>query len=79
MVNLGYRRKLTDQIAAVVTVRDLLGNFGEAIVYDTPNLRDRVERKFGGRVTFVGLAYTLGTSKGARRDPEFDFDAGRAE
>lgn len=79
MINAGYRRKLTAQLSAVMSIRDLLGNFGETVVYDTPQLRDRAVRRFGGRVIFVGLSYTLGRRERGQRENNFDFDAGRSE
>lgn len=79
MLNLGYRRQLGSAVSLVATVRDLIGNFGETIVYDTPRLRDRVERRFGGRIVFVGLSYTFGGNQRDRREPRFDFEAGRTE
>lgn len=79
MINLGYRHKFDDRISFVATVRDLLGNFGEAIVYRTPTFRDRVERRFGGRVAFIGLTYTLTANQRDRRDPAFDFEAGSTQ
>lgn len=74
MLNLGYRRKLTDTLAFQLTVRDLLDDFGDVTTYDTPQFRDRTERTFGGRAWYVGLTWTFG---GARRDqpPQFDFSA----
>ena len=74
MLNLGYRRKLTDDLAFQLTVRDVLDDFGDVTTYDTPNFRDRTERTFGGRAWYVGLTWTFG---GARRDqpPQFDFSA----
>jgi outer membrane receptor protein involved in Fe transport len=79
MINLGYRHKFNDRLSFVATVRDVLGNFGEAIVYETPAFRDRVERRFGGRVVFVGLTYTLAAATRERRDPAFDFEAGTTQ
>ena len=79
MISLGYRHQFTDALSFVATARDLLDNFGETIVYDTPEFRDRAERKFGGRIIFVGFSYTFGGNKGSRRDPSFDFEGGRTE
>ncbi|RYG16727.1 MAG: TonB-dependent receptor, partial [Caulobacteraceae bacterium] len=77
MINLGYRRKLTDQWALQATVRDLLDDFGFTTVYQTPTFIDRSERMFGGRMGFIGLTYTFGAT-GQRRQPEqFDFSGGQ--
>ncbi|KQS57453.1 TonB-dependent receptor [Brevundimonas sp. Leaf363] len=76
MINLGYRRKLTDKWALQATVRDLLDDFGFTTVYETPTFIDRSERKFGGRMGFIGLTYTFGAVN-PRRQEQFDFSGGQ--
>lgn len=75
MLNLGYRRKLNDTLAFLVTVRDLLDDFGDTTVFETADFRDRTERRFGGRAWYLGLTWSFGS--GPRRDqpPQFDFSA----
>jgi hypothetical protein len=73
MVNLGYRRKLTETVAFQMTVRDLLDEFGDVTTYDTPTFRDRTERHFGGRAAYVGLTWTFGSGPRRQQDPQFDF------
>jgi outer membrane receptor protein involved in Fe transport len=75
MLNLGYRRRLNDKLAFLVTVRDLLDDFGDTTVFETPDFRDRTERRFGGRAWYLGLTWSFGS--GPRRDqpPQFDFSA----
>lgn len=72
LVNLGYRRKLSETLAFQLTVRDLFDDFGDAVSLDTPLFRDRTERIFGGRIAFVGLTWTFGAGK-RPQDPAFDF------
>ena len=75
MVNLGYRRKLTDKLSFNFTGRDLFNSFNSATVYDTPLFRERNEQNIKLRAFYVGLTYTLGSSP--RRQPEqFDFSTG---
>ncbi|RZJ16899.1 MAG: TonB-dependent receptor [Brevundimonas sp.] len=75
MVNLGYRRKLTDKLSFNFTGRDLFNSFNSATVYDTPLFRERAEQNIKLRAFYVGLTYTLGSSP--RRQPEqFDFSTG---
>jgi outer membrane receptor protein involved in Fe transport len=77
MINLGYRRKLTDSWSLQATVRDVLDDFGFTTVYETPTFVDRSQRTFGGRMAFVGLTWTFGAT-GQRRQPEqFDFSGGQ--
>lgn len=77
LINLGYRRKLSESLSFQATVRDLLDDFGEVVTYETPILRDLTERLFGGRVAFIGLTWTFG--QGQRRPEQFDFSSGPGE
>lgn len=72
LVNLGYRRKLTETLSFQLTVRDVLDNFGDRVSLETPNFRDRTERIFGGRSGFIGLTWTFGAGK-KPQEPTFDF------
>ncbi len=72
--NLGYRRKLSPTLSLQVTVRDLLGDFGDVTTLDAPRFHDRTERQFGGRTAFIGLTWNFG--QGQRpQEPQFDFTA----
>jgi len=72
MVNIGYRRKLSDKLSLNVTGRDVLNTFNNDTIYDTPLFRDRFEQNIKLRAFYIGLTYTLGSSP--RRQPEqFDF------
>ncbi len=69
MLNLGYRRQLTEKLAFQHTVRDLLDNFGDTLVTDTSSFIDRTDREFGG------LTWSFGATPKRERDPQFDFSA----
>lgn len=72
MVNIGYRRKLTDKLSLNVTGRDIFNTFNNDTVYETPLFRDRVEQNIKLRAFYIGLTYSFGSSP--RRPPEqFDF------
>jgi hypothetical protein len=75
MLNLGYRRKLTEKLAFQLTARDLFDNFGDTTTAETASFTDRNERTFGGRAVFVGLTWTFGAAPKRERDPTFDFSA----
>lgn len=79
MINAGYRRTISDTLSAVVTVRDLLGRFGETIVYEDSRLRDRAKRRFGGRIIMIGLTKRFAGKPQGSRDRAFDYDVGRSE
>lgn len=74
LLNLGYRRKLTDTVSLNLTVRDLLNEGGDVSILDTPQFRDRTERTLGGRIAFVGLTWNFG-GRARPQDPAFDFTA----
>ncbi|MFN3558239.1 MAG: TonB-dependent receptor domain-containing protein [Brevundimonas sp.] len=74
LVNLGYRRKLTDTLALQLTVRDLLDESSDITTYETATFSERTERIFGGRVAFIGLTWTFG-GPARPQDPQFDFSA----
>ncbi|ADK99592.1 TonB-dependent receptor domain-containing protein [Brevundimonas subvibrioides] len=75
MLNIGYRRKLTDSLSFNFTGRDVLNSFNNTSVYETPLFRERAEQNIRLRAFYIGLSWTLGT--GPRRPPEqFDFSTG---
>ncbi|MFN4297902.1 MAG: TonB-dependent receptor domain-containing protein, partial [Brevundimonas sp.] len=72
MLNIGYRRKLTDQWSLNVTGRDVLNSFSNDTVFETPQFRERFEQDIRLRAFYIGLTYSFGS--GPRRQPEqFDF------
>lgn len=66
LVNLGYRRQLRPDLAAVVTVTDLFDGQRQQRLINTPQLRDDFLRHQLGRVAFVGVVYTFGASAKAK-------------
>jgi hypothetical protein len=73
-VNLGYRRKLSEQIALVLTAQDLFGTFGDRLVFDTPTLKGRIRSRIDSRQVMIGLSWTF--AGGKPRDPGFDYGSG---
>ncbi|MEH6665257.1 MAG: outer membrane beta-barrel family protein [Brevundimonas sp.] len=72
MLNIGYRRKLTDKLSLNITGRDVLNSFSNDTVYETPQFRERFEQDIRLRAFYIGLSYSFGS--GPRRQPEqFDF------
>lgn len=74
LINVGYRRKVTDKLNFVVTVNDVTDSFRDAVVVDTPLLRERAERTANVRAAFFGFTYALGGGK--PRPEQFDFGGG---
>ena len=75
MVNLGYRRTLTEKLAFQATVRDVFDSFGDITTFETATFRDRSERRFGGRAWYLGLTYAFGQGPRRPQEPQFDFSA----
>lgn len=74
MVNLGYRRKLSETLSFQFTGRDIFNSFNNKTVFDTPLFREETEQKIKLRAFYVGLTWSFGA--GPRRQPEqFDFSA----
>ena len=72
MLNIGYRRKLSETLSFQFTGRDILNSFSNETVFETPLFRERSEQNVSLRAFYVGLTWSLGS--GPRRQPEqFDF------
>ena len=70
VLNLGYRRKVNDRLSLLVTAQDVLDSARQEIVFETPDLRDRLEQRGPGRIVFFGIAYNLqGTTGRQRQEP----------
>jgi hypothetical protein len=70
-VDLGYRRKLSDQASVVVTLQDVLRSFHVRGGNDTPLLSERFTSDFDTRSIRVGLTWTFGG--GRQKEPAFEF------
>jgi len=75
LVNLGYRRKLTDKLALVLTAFNVTDSIGGKEIVDTATLHDVTEFKNDARGYFIGFNYAFGGRK-APPDQGFDFGAG---
>ena len=74
VLNLGYRRKVNDRLSLLVTAQDVLDSARQEIVFETPDLRDRIEQRGPGRIVFFGFTYNLtGTTGRQRQEPAFEF------
>ena len=73
LVNLGYRRQLRPDLAAVFTVSDVFDGQRYTRFIDTPQLRETYTRHQLGRIAYVGLVYTFGTAKKAK-PAGFDYE-----
>jgi outer membrane receptor protein involved in Fe transport len=77
IVNLGYRRKVNDQLSLLLSGQNIFDSARQELVIRTPTFRDRLDLKVRARAFFAGLSYNFGGSSGKRRpEPGFDFDPG---
>lgn len=70
-LNLGYRRKLSDNLSLLVTGQNILDTAEQKVRIDTTTFNDRTTVRFGEPVWFVGFSYSFGA--GQRRPEGFDF------
>jgi outer membrane receptor protein involved in Fe transport len=73
ILNLGYRRKVNDRLSLLVTAQDVLDSARQEVVFETPDLRDRIEQRGPGRIVLFGLSYNLRGTGRQRQDPGFEF------
>lgn len=74
IVNLGYRRKFSDQLSGVITAQDAFDTFRFRSQVTTSSYFEVNRGKPQNRAVFVGLTYTFGGAR--QRDPGFDFGGG---
>jgi len=73
IVNVGYRRQVRRDLAAVATVTDLFNGQRYDRVENTPSLSGDYLRAVRGRLVYVGLVYSFGSAKkGKEARLEFD-------
>jgi outer membrane receptor protein involved in Fe transport len=73
ILNLGYRRKINERLNLLATAQDVLDSARQVVVFETPNLRDRIEQRGPGRIFFLGISYNFGGTTGRQREPGFEF------
>jgi outer membrane receptor protein involved in Fe transport len=74
VLNLGYRRKVNDRLSLLLTAQDVLDSARQEVVFESPDLRDRIEQRGVGRIVFFGISYNFGGTTGRQRQEQgFDF------
>jgi outer membrane receptor protein involved in Fe transport len=72
VLNLGYRHQIRNDLAAVISVADVLDSEGDRTVIDTPLLHDVRSRRRSSRTASLGLSWDFGGAKKAK-EPQFDY------
>ncbi len=67
-VNLTYTRVVTPALRLIVNATDIFDRNKIQTYTDTPTLREESLRRAAGRIVYVGLRYSFGTTPPGRRD-----------
>ncbi len=73
IVNLGYKRALTQALSFSATISDLFNGQHYQRSVSTPTLTQVYERSIAGRVAWLGLTYTIGVAK-KEKESGFEYD-----
>ena len=72
LVNLGYKRQLKTDLSAVATVSDIFNGQRYRRFANTPTFSQEYQRITRGRIVYVGLVYSFGSSKKDKQGFEYD-------
>ncbi|MDP9089967.1 MAG: TonB-dependent receptor [Pseudomonadota bacterium] len=72
LVNLGYKRQLKADLSAVVTASDIFSGQRYQRFARTPIFTQEYRRIARGRIVYVGLVYSFGSSKKDKQGFEYD-------
>ncbi len=70
--NVGYRHQINTKLALVATVSDVFNSQRGKRIFITPTYTGTYERHQFGRLAYIGLAYTFGSTKKAKDDFTYD-------
>lgn len=73
-INLGARHQLQDNLAAVLTISDLMNSYRDVYRLNTPTLQGTNKRRQLGRIVYLGLTYRFG-GKASDKDDRFDYSS----
>ena len=73
IVNVGYKRQLRPDLTAILTVSDVFNGQHFERVESTPSFNGRFLRSVRGRVLYVGMAYSFGSTK-KEKPANFEYD-----
>jgi outer membrane receptor protein involved in Fe transport len=73
IANLGYKRRLMEDLTAVITVSDLFNGQRYQRFATAPTFTEQYTRFVRGRVLYVGAVYSFGSDK-KEKQPDFEYD-----
>ena len=75
IVNVGYRRQIKTDLTGIVTVSDVFNGQRYERFESTPTFTGDYRRAVRGRVLYVGLIYSFGSTKKDKQG-NFEYDQG---
>ena len=72
VLNLGYRHQIRSNLAAVISVADVLDTQRDKTLIETPLLHDVTTRRRSSRTASVALSWTFGGVRKVK-EPQFDY------
>jgi outer membrane receptor for ferrienterochelin and colicin len=73
IVNVGYRHQVTSDLTAIVTVSDVFNGQRFERFESTPTFTGDYLRAVRGRVLYLGVVYSFGSTK-KDKQPSFEYD-----
>ncbi len=71
LINLGYRRKLSDKLSVFVTAQDAFATYRQSADVFDPHFTEFLHDRSRTQAAFIGFSYAFGG--GAKKDPGFDY------
>jgi hypothetical protein len=63
-------------LSLLATVTDLLDTYRKSYTLDTPELKQKVEKRRNPRIFYVGVSWQFGAGKGKKHQAEMKYDEG---
>lgn len=76
-INLGMKYDIPSTgLSLLATVTDLLDTYRKSYTLDTPELKQKVEKRRNPRIFYVGVSWQFGAGKGKKHQAEMKYDEG---
>lgn len=62
--------------AMLASVTDLLDTYRKSYTLDTPELKQKVEKRRNPRIFYIGVSWQFGASKSKKHHAEVEYDEG---
>ncbi len=76
-INLGMKYDIPSTgLSLLVSVTDLLDTYRKSYTLDTPELKQKVEKRRNPRIFYIGALWQFGAGKGKKHQTEVEYDEG---